>query len=46
MNEPGYYVERDEGGNIVALFSREQSFAQTYLPADHPDVVEFLEGLS
>lgn len=41
----GYYVQRNAAGDIVALFAREQPFiAEEFLPADHPDVLGFLNA--
>ncbi len=35
------FVRRDETGRVVALYREQTSDAQEYLPAGHPEVVEF-----
>ena len=36
------FVRRDVEGNVEAVFSREEGTAIEQLPADHPDIVNFL----
>lgn len=40
------YVSRDEDGKVIGINDRSSPVAREYLPSEHPEVIDFLQGAS